>query len=233
MKLMPNVARHGTKQMNDDPNLNPETDTPEPEEKPVEQPVAPAVNYAEKFAASTRENQLLAARIAELEKVSKELTKEPTDSEYRAAFPEWDALDDSQKADKRRIFNAERAALRAEATARELKDERARATSIELAIASHSALQGRESAFKQYASKPQYQNVPIDVLIDAFIGKNPVDPAPTPVVKKPSLLQGNGGPKTPDKPKTLSGKELKQLRESDYQAWLEYTSTHDIDLDEV
>lgn len=218
--------------MSDAPNLN-ETEKPQPEVTPAEpKPTAPQVDYEKKFAESTRENQLLRERIAAEERVRQEQTKEPTDSEYRAAFPEWDALDDSQKADKRRIYNAERAALRAQQGIQELKDERSWNTSIELAIAANSALQGREQAFRQYASKPQYRNVPSDVLVDAFLGKN-ASPEPSKPTPRPGLETGTGGPKTPEKPRTLDGDQLRALRKTDEKAYVEYIRTHDIDSDNL
>jgi hypothetical protein len=221
--------------MSDTPNLTPETETPQPEVTPAEpkEPTPPAVDYEKKFAESTKENQLLRERLAAEERARQELTKEPTDSEYRAAFPEWDALGDSEKADKRRLYNAERTAQKAAQIAQELKDERERNTSIELALASHTALQGREQAFRQYALKPQYKNVPLEVLVDAFLGKNPEPPVPTPADKRPGLLSGTGGPKEAPKPKTLNPEELKNLRLSDPRAYQDYLKTHPIEDIEI
>ena len=204
--------------------------TPEPVEPAAVTP--PAVDYEKKFADSTRENQILQARLAEEERKRQESTKEPTDSEYRAAFPDWDLLDDSQKSDKRRILNAERTSFRAEQIARELQSERSWNTSLELAIASTPALQGKEDAFKKFASKPQYKDVPMELLVSSFLGTQSVTepPKPTP---KPGLETGQGGPKETPKPKSLSMDDLEALRKSDYKAYEAYIKTHPIEFNET
>lgn len=217
--------------MSDLPNPNPGTEPekenlPNPPEPPKE-PTPPAVDYEKKFAESSRENQLLRERMAAEERARQELTKDPTESELRAAFPSWDLYDDTQKEFARRTFGAERTASTAARIAQELQQDRAWNTSIELAISSDPALQGKEQAFKQFASKPQYKNVPMDVLISAFLQKHgaaappttPPAPAPAP---KPGLEPGNGGPRTPDQgPKKYSGEELRTIRETDQRRYEE------------
>jgi hypothetical protein len=175
-----------------------------------------------KFGASTTENQVLQARLKAQEDARKELTKEPTDSEFRTAFPDWDVLDDSQKADKRRIYNAERSALAARQIAEEIRDERARNTSIQLALSSTPALQGKEQAFTEYVSRPQYKGVPMEVLVDAFLGKQGTAPEPPKPTPRPGLEPGNGGPRTPDKgPKKYTAEEMKTIRETDARRYAE------------
>jgi hypothetical protein len=220
--------------MSDVPNLPPETDQVPPVATPPAEPPkepTPPIDYEKKFAESTRENQLLLQRLAAEEKARQELTKEPTDSEYRTAFPDWDILDDAQKADKRRIYNAERAALAARQDIAEIKEERARNTSIQLVISSTPALQGKEQAFREYASKPQYKGIPMEVLVDAFLGKQSATPEPPKPTPKPGLELGNGGPRTPETPKTLSTEALATLRQSDPKAFQDYLKTHPIELD--
>src|SRR5580658_9552708 len=98
---------------------------PAPQPEPVPQPPAPEVDYKEKFAASTRENQLKDERIKALEHEAAErnLTNEPTESEYRAAFPTWDSMSDTEKDLARRTLGAERAAKNATQLAEEQKLE--------------------------------------------------------------------------------------------------------------
>jgi hypothetical protein len=161
------------------------------------------------------------------------LTKEPTDSELRQAFPEWDGLSDFEKRMARETYEAKRLAGTASHSVRELQNERAWNTSIELAVSSDPALQGKEREFKQFASKPQYKNVPMDVLIPAFLQKNGgTPPAPTPT-PRPGLEPGNGGPRTPDKPKQLSADDLALLRKTNEKAYMEYVKTHDVNVDEL
>lgn len=214
--------------MLDTPNVQPDTEiVPEPAiVTPEPAPAAPAVDYEKKFAASTTENQILTARIVELEKAGKVLTTEPTDSELRAAYPEWDQLSDFEKRTARTSFNAERIAARADQTVKQLQDERSWSTSIELAVSSDPALQGKEQEFRQFASKPQYRNVPMEVLVSAFLQKSgaaPQSPKPTP---KPGLETGTGGPRTPDKPNLLTAEQLSALRKSDEKAYIAYIKAH-------
>ncbi len=190
-----------------DPNLIKEPDTLEPESPKPAEPVVetpPAIDYEKKFKESSKENQVLAAKLAAEEKARQELTKEPTDSELRTAFPEWEQMSETEKTLARRTLNSERVSQSALATASKFQQEREWATSLELA-ATDPALQGKEDAFKKYASKPQYRNVPTDVLVSAFLGTLTPASRPTPA---PALLAGNGGPRETPKPKTITADEL-------------------------
>ena len=219
--------------MPDDLNLPTETDPVEPvaiepAQPPVE-PTVPPVDYEKKFSESARENQLLRERIAAEEKARQESTKEPTDSDLRTAFPSWELMSDTEKELARRTVRAERIGGNAAQLAQDIQAERSWNTSIELAIASNNALQGKEHAFRQFASKPQYKGVPMELLVDAFNSKNG---APAPVTPpKPGLEPGNSGPRTPDKPNVLTAEQLAQLRKTDEKAYVEYVKTHDVELD--
>jgi len=217
--------------MPENPNLPLETEPvqPDPVTPPAEpsQPTPPPVDYEKKFAESARENQILQEKLKAQEAARQELTKEPTDSDLRAAFPDWDSLDDFQKNIARRTYNSERTAKRAVQTTEQLTQERAWNTSIELAISSDSSLQGKEQAFRQYASKPQYRNVPMDVLVSAFLQKNGGEPPkPTP---RPGLEPGSGGPRTPERPQTLTTEALSALRTTNPKAYQDYLKTHPIE----
>jgi hypothetical protein len=217
------------------PNLPPEPEQipQEIENNPAQPPAAPAapIDYEKKFAESTRENQILSARLAAEEQKRQELTKEPTDSELRTAFPSWDLMSDTEKDLARRTIGAERAAKNATQFAEEQKQERSWNTSIELAASSNPALQGKEQAFSQFASKPQYRGVSMDILVDAFLQRSAPAPAPA-TTPRPGLEPGNGGPRTPEKPQTLSAEQLKLLRTSDPKEYEKYLKTHDIDIED-
>jgi hypothetical protein len=211
--------------------VKPETITPdETDQQPQPKPEDTVDFWKQKFADSSREAQMLLEAQKQREKAEQELTKEPTDSEFRTAFPSWDLFDETQKELARRTYGAERNAANATRTAQELKDERAWNTSIELVTSSDPALQGKEQAFKQFASKPQYKNVPMDVLVAAFLQKQgpSTEPRPTP---KPGLEPGSGGPRTPEKPKSLSAEQLATLRASDPRAYQDYLKTHTLELE--
>lgn len=184
-----------------------------------------------KFAASTTENQNLTARLAAEEAARQELTKEPTEPELRTAFPLWDSMSDTEKGLARELFTTKRLAGKAVQSAQEEQATRSWNTSIELAITSNTALQGKEQAFRAYASRPQYRNVPMDVLTNSFLQTQGSAPAPR-VTPKPGLETGNGGPKDAPKPKGLSSAELGALRTSDPKAYQDYLKTHEITLED-
>ncbi len=223
------------------PNPGDGTGTVPPVAIPPAQPPAPTAEeilrkeneeLKIKFGASTTENQVLAARLKAEEDARKELTKEPTDSELRTAFPDWDLYDDIQKGLARRTYGAERGSANASRIAQQLQEERAWSTSIELRISSDQTLQGKEQAFRDYAMKPQHKGISMEVLVPAFLQlQGAAAPAPI-TTPKPGLETGNGGPRTPEKPKTLSSEELNALRTSNYPAWEQYIKTHDIQIEE-
>lgn len=190
-------------------------------------PATPPIDYEKKFAESSRENQLLRDAETARVKAEQELTKEPTESELRTAFPEWDGLTDFEKKMARGNFTATKLAAASARKADEIASDRSWNTSIEIALTSDPALQGKEQAFKQFASQPKYKGTDMDLLISAFLQKNPSAPA-RPATPKPGLEPGNGGPRTPDKPQLLSSTDLKTLRETDEKAYLAYIRTHDI-----
>lgn len=192
------------------------------------QPAPPAVDYEKKFKESQKENELLReAEAARRKAAEQDLTKEPTESELKAAFPSWDLYDEPQKEFAKRTFAAERTALNATQIARKLQDDQSWNTSIELSVSSDPRLQGKEQAFRQYASQPKYRNIPMEVLISAFLGEAAPAPAPR-TTPKPGLEPGNGGPRTPDKPKLITSSELQALRKSDEKEYMKYIRTHDI-----
>jgi hypothetical protein len=137
-------------------------------------------------------------------------------------------MTETEKMLARRTFNSERVSQSALATTSQFKQEREWATNIELA-STDPAILGKETAFKKYASKPQYRNVPPEVLVSAFLGTLSPDPKPAP---KPSgLLPGNGGLREIPKPQGLSADELGALRQNNPREYEKYIRTHTIDID--
>ena len=235
----PRIA-DGTNQMEDDQTpqgtdeIIPEIKT---EEQPKVEPTAEELLRQEneelkkKFGASTTENQNLQARLDAEEKARQESTKEPTDSDLRTAFPLWESMSDTEKELARRTMRAERIGGNAAQEVQDIKAERSWNTSIELVLTSNNALQGKELAFRQYASRPQYRNVPMDVLVNSFLQTQGSAPAPV-VTPRPALETGNGGPRETPKPAGLTMEQLGALRKADSKAYEQYIKTHDITIDE-
>lgn len=230
-----------------DPNLpletdeQPETVTPQPSSETTVPPITPAtttladpapqpIDYETKFKESTREAQILAARLAEYEKPPrKELTNEPTDSDLQAAFPEWDVMTDTERKLARQSFTATRIASSLQQKEHEREAQTRWNTDLELIIASKPALQGKEQAFKDFAKKPTHKGAPLETLVSAFLFESSSNPSPVPSsTPQPGLLPGNGGPREAEKPKLISATELKTLRVTDEKAWREYITTHDV-----
>lgn len=202
----------------------------QPTQTPAEpsQPTPPVVDYEKKFKESQQENDLLRGANATRETAAQELTKEPTESELRAAFPEWEALTDFEKSIATRQLKTERLATSSATTSAEIKAERIWNTSIDLEIAKNDQLQERAQAFRQFANQPKYRGAAMDLLVSAFLGSqsaNPPAPKPTP---KPGLQPGNGGPRTPDKPQLLTAEQLQTLRKTDEKSYMKYIRTHDV-----
>ncbi|HYK01310.1 MAG TPA: hypothetical protein VE974_06110 [Thermoanaerobaculia bacterium] len=194
---------------------------------PVVEPPKDDIDYKAKFSASTTENQILAARLAELENPRKELTNEPTDSDLQAAFPEWEVMTDTERKLARRTFATERLTTSLLTEREQEKATQRWNTDLELAIASNPSLQGKEQAFKEFAKKPTHKGAPLPTLVSAFLYEGSSTTTTPPAPKAPGLLPGNGGPRGPEKTKLMSGSELKTLRETDYKKYKEYIDTHD------
>lgn len=225
--------------MSDIPNPEPRTEEqpetvtpPQPEIEPAVPPVDPntppadpPIDYEKKFSESTRENQILQARLTEAEKARKELTNEPTDSELQAAFPEWEYMSEPERRSARFSFEASRTARQLAAEREAEKSETRWKSDIEAAIIANPDLEGKEREFAEYANKPTHKGAPMQTLVEAFLYKSGKSPAPAP---RPGLEPGNGGPKVPEKPKLLTPEDLKTLRENDPDAYRTYVATHDL-----
>jgi hypothetical protein len=204
--------------------------TPTPPAPPSDP--TPPINYEEKFSESTRENQIISARNKELEGRIRELTNQPTDSELRAAFPDWEFMDENAKRSSRMAFEAKRATEKLQLEREQERAEQTWNRDLEAAITAHPELDGKEREFKEFASQTTHKGAPMQVLVDAFLHKiGSVPPNPNPLTPRQGLEPGSGGPRGPEKPKVLSGEELKLLRKTDEKAYVEYIKTHDTTAD--
>lgn len=219
----------------------PGTDPVPPVATPPEQPPTPpaepkpeeTVDYwKNKFSQSSREANLLREAEEARKKAEQDSTKQPTESDLRQAFPSWDGMTETEKDLARESLVTRRMAESAGKLSQEQQAINSWNTSIELAIASNDALLGKEQLFRQFASQPKYRGTDMTLLVDAFLHKNAPAPAPAPApTPRPGLEPGNGGPRTPDKPKTLSADELKAMRTTDPKGYQDYLKTHEVDID--
>jgi hypothetical protein len=221
------------------PNLEPETEPVEPvaiePAQPIVEPTVVKLEdtvefWKQKFSSSSSEANLLREAEAARVKAQQETTKEPTEPELRTAFPLWDSMSDTEKELARRTVRAERIGGNAALEVQEIKAKDSWATSIELVLASNNALQGKEQAFRQYASRPQYRGASMDLIVGSFLQTQGTAPAPK-VTPKQGLEPANGGPRTTETPKGLSTDELRALRTSDPKGYQDYLKTHVISID--
>lgn len=216
-----------TPEVTEDEKENLETNQPEGEtpaqEEPAEQTPEPEgeqpVDYKAKFAESTRENQILQAKLKDKEP-RRELTNQPTETELKAAFPSWDFMTETEKELAKGQLKTQKIASAALTAHQKRDNDEKWNTQLEIAITSNPDLSGKERDFKEYASKPSHRGAPTDVLVDAFLHKTTSAPAPK-KDPKPVLQTGTGGPKDSVKPKKVTLEEAKVIRETDYRRYME------------
>lgn len=226
-----------TEQVTEDEKENLETNQPEGEtpaqEEQAEQPQEPAgkepVDYEKKFAESTRENQILQARLKDQEP-RRELTNQPTETELKAAFPSWEFMSETEKELARGQLMTRRTADAALAAQQKRDEDEKWNNSLEFAITSNPDLSGKEREFKEFASKPTHRGAPVDVLVAAFLHRSTSTPKPK-TTPRQVLEPGSGRPKDPVKPKKVTLEEAKVIRETDYKRYMELVRTGGIEED--
>jgi hypothetical protein len=188
--------------------------TPEPIEEPKN-------DYEKKFSESTRENQILQAQLEEERKKNarRELTKEPTDSELRQAFPDWDEMTPTEQRATRIAFQADKRSQAIVVEREAEKAEREWNEGLEDTVLAHPELDGKETAFKDFAKRPSHRGAPMDVLVDAFLHKSGApSPAPKP---KQGLEPANGGPRASETKPKYTAEEMTAIQKSDSKKYRE------------
>ena len=177
-----------------------------------------------KFAESTREAQILAAKNKQLEE--RHNISQPTEDDLRKAFPTFDYMTDTEKDLARGTYLAKVSADEARADKRERDAEAQWNREIESFVITDPKLQGREDEFKKFANKKTHKGAPLDVLKAAFLYEVP---ATVPKAAAPGLESGSGGPREPVA-KGMKPEDLAALRKTDYRAYQEYVQNNDIDI---
>lgn len=197
----------------------------ETEEKPEKETTEePFIDYKEKFAASTREAQVLSAKNKKLTEIIDKASDlpEPTEEELRAEYPDWDTLTFvEQKLAKDNLMNKKKFELVHQAVQEAKKiDEWVEKVDkfIEEATASekYPELEGKEDAFRRFCLKPTRRGVDFEDLVKAFL----FDIAP-PEKHKGSLLEtGTAGPKEKPKPHEYTAEEVARIRKTDQRKYM-------------
>lgn len=216
---------------------NPEAGKPEgdePEKVTIPEGYVPKEEYDAldtRYKESSGEALFLREQLKKNENTRRELTKEPTEQELRAAFPDWDELSDAEQRSSRLAYEARRdtAALRLERE--QEKAEKQWNDDLESAIDANPALEGRESAFKEFANKPSRKGVDMELLVNAFLHDAPAKQNQSKPLKQ-GLESPNGGPRDPvSSKKKWTGEERLALQKSDPRKYREMLMRGDFDGD--
>tara|TARA_B100000508_G_scaffold138892_1_gene135841 strand:+ start:562 stop:1407 length:846 start_codon:yes stop_codon:yes gene_type:complete len=214
-----------------EPETPAEPPKPEAPKEPTEPTTPPAEpDYKQKFAGSTRENQILTGNLKELQKQLGELTKEdiPTDDEMARMDPDWNVRSDYEKNLAIKIEASARMQRRIAQTVNGFVSKSEKVQELNQLVQSDPRLHGKENDFFAFVQKPKHQNTPLDVLVNAFLfdtnavpetppAPAPEEPAPAPATP-PSLNRSTpsgGTPPVQKKEGEFSNEELKHLRTTD------------------
>lgn len=204
---------------------DPQPEPPSPEPQPN-----PPVDYKDKFVESQREAILQHERIKQRDAQIESLTKQdtPTDEAMRALYSNWDELDPAsknfyikQEAQEMRQRRLE--AQQQDLLARQQLDDKLD-DFLENPPDQFKKLAGRETDFRRFAKRKNNIGLSLDTLAKAFLfdaeEETPATPNPQPMSRE-ALPTGNGGPRTPLKPKKISLEEAGKIRKTDYKRYKE------------
>jgi len=198
-----------------------------------QEPKQSEVDYKKKFAESTRENQILASKIKQVEEKLGEIAKNeiPAEEELKKLHPNWEEMSDLEKESTKKNLILERRLGRVEQEVQGNREEKQWSTEIDhflekaKILDEYSELEQRGKEFKEFANMPTHKGVSPEVLARAFLFKEAEAP---PVVHKGSVLErGSGGEKIGGAPeKKMTPDELKTLRENDPKKYKDVITNH-------
>lgn len=184
-------------------------------------------DYKKKFAESTREAQVLAAKN---KKINEAIDKagqlsEPTEEELKKEYADWeDMTATEQRFAKDNLINKRRFEI-IHASTKEFKDIEAWSGKVDSflddpkTLTDNPKLEGRVEEFKAFAAKPSRRGVDFDDLVSAFLYS--VEKA-RPAAKKGKMIEtGSGGANNGAKPKSdkISLQTARALMKSDYKRY--------------
>lgn len=221
----------------------PEEPEPKKEEEQEEEPQADPSEEAKtrlkkKLSASARENQKIYAKNRVINKalIEADETPEPTEEELQKEFTDWDVMSDTE-----RTFAKETVISRS--WRKKISEAKEQATKIEKwnelvtefiedpkVLVDNPALEGKTSEFREFATQEANNNVPMNILISAFLHDHSTKQKKN---KGKMFERGSGGSK--EKPQAKSGMitldQARKLRETDYNKYKEYLMAGKIELD--
>ena len=208
------------------------------EDTSQDQQPTPPVDYKQKFVESSREGILNHERAQVTNSRIEELTKQdtPTDEAMRQLYPEWDQLNEvtkkaltKQEAQEMRQRRIE--AQQQDILARQQLDDKLD-DFLETPPDQFKKLIGKESEFRRFAKRKNNIGLSLETLAKAFLFDaeegTPTIPNPQPMPRE-ALPPGNGGPRTPLKPKKISIEEAAEIRKTDYKRYKELLDSNQIE----
>ena len=210
-----------------EPEPEPEPSQPAPEPTPAPEP-SPAVDYKEKFRYSSREAQKVVAVNRKINQAIDTEIPDPTNEEMVKFYPEWDVMDETSRKIAKdgvvtKTFMARIVQAREESKKIEkwVEDVDKFADDPQLLI-DHPELEGKLDDFKVFSTQDIHNNVPLKLLVSAFLHETQSKPRP---VKKGEMFPtGSGGPNDHPKPpdNKISFEDGQTLKNSDYKKYTQY-----------
>lgn len=212
---------------------------PKKKAKPTKEEQEEIDRLKKENAASARENQKTHAKNRIINKaiVESDSIPEPTEEELKTEYGDkWEKMSDVEKGlAKETVISKKFRATIQEAQKQGEKIEKWGedvATFIEnpVTLNDNPELEGKTEEFKEFASTDENNNVPMKLLVSAFLHDNS-----SKVVKNKGKMfeSGSGGPNDKGKKKSnkLSLDESRALRNSDYNLWKEKLDAGQIEFD--
>lgn len=218
-----------------------EVETPEPTEAEPSEEDKAAIQAKldaekKKTSASARENQKIYAKNRVINQALTEADEipEPTDEEMAKSYQGWDEMSEIEKTlAKETVVSRNWRKVISTAKEQATKIEKWNDSVDEFVdnpqtFLDNPELEGKQDAFREFATSEANNSVPFKVLISAFLHEQSTTTKPN---KGKMFENGSGGPN--EKPQPKNGKitleEARSLRERDYSKWKEYLAAGKIE----
>jgi hypothetical protein len=204
--------------------------SPAPAPAPAATPAQPDENnFKKKFVESSREGIVLHSKLNKVTGVIKNAINapEPTDDEMRAAYANWDTMDEDMQSLAKDNLKNKRALAGLVDITKESEEIEAWNTKVDgyaddpKTVVVYPELEGKIDDFKIFASKPTRRGVDLDTLVSAFL--HDASKMNKPKTKNQMFPTGVNGPKAPVKIKSdkLTVEQGIALKESNYKKYRE------------
>ncbi len=219
-----------------DPNNQPPAD-PKPEDN--QPPVNPPADdpYKVKFAESSREAQILAAKNRKIQETISQAAQlaDPTEDELRHEYTDWDNLTDFEKKMARDTFISNRrfSMINQAVVENNKVDEWAKKVDEyvqnPVTLQSHKDLEGRQAEFRSFAMKESRRGLDMEELVKYFLAVQPATPAPA---NPGSMVQRPNGGNPPKPAQTgYSPEQIALIRKTDHRKYNELVAKGVIKLE--